>query len=133
MSSPATDTSANPVPTLDALQLALERTRIAFDRTLMAAERTATSLITFGFAIYKFFQLDVERPRQNHLIGPREFALAMVVLGLLSLVIGIAEHQRGRRQLRRQYRELPWSGAMITAILVVALGVLALLVMIFRE
>ena len=133
MNSPASDSSANPVSTLDTLQLALERTRIAFDRTLMAAERTATSLITFGFAIYKFFQLDVEHPRQNRLIGPREFALAMVILGLLSLVIGIAEHQRGRRQLRRQYRELPWSGAMITAILVVALGVLALLVMIFRE
>src|SRR3974390_3207797 len=133
MNSPASDSSANPVSTLDTLQLALERTRVAFDRTLMAVERTATSLITFGFAIYKFFQLDVEHPSQNHLIGPREFALVMVILGLLSLVVGIAEYQRGRRRLRSQYRELPRSGAMVTAVLVVVLGVLALFVMIFRD
>ena len=36
-------------------QLALDRTRLAYERTLMAWVRTATSLISFGFTIYKFF------------------------------------------------------------------------------
>ncbi len=39
--------------------------------------RTATSLITFGFSIYKFFQIEApdSEKQQNCLIGPREFAL----------------------------------------------------------
>ena len=37
-------------------RLAVERTRLANERTLMAWIRTATSLIAFGFTIFKFFQ-----------------------------------------------------------------------------
>jgi inner membrane protein YidH len=37
-------------------ELSLDRTIQAHDRTLMAWVRTATSLISFGFTIYKFFQ-----------------------------------------------------------------------------
>jgi putative membrane protein len=39
-----------------ATELAFDRTRAAYERTMMAWIRTATSLITFGFTIYKFFQ-----------------------------------------------------------------------------
>ena len=39
----------------DQVKLALERTFLAHERTLMAWVRTATSLITYGFALYKFF------------------------------------------------------------------------------
>ena len=37
----------------DRTDLAVERTLMALDRTLMAWVRTATSLISFGFTIYK--------------------------------------------------------------------------------
>ena len=40
----------------DRTNLAYERTALANDRTLMAWIRTSTSLISFGFTIYKFFQ-----------------------------------------------------------------------------
>ena len=40
----------------DATRLALSRTILAHDRTLMAWVRTSTSMISFGFTIYKFFQ-----------------------------------------------------------------------------
>ncbi len=44
--------------------LAVARTLLALDRTLMAWVRTATSLISFGFTIYKIFQqLAQIRPR----------------------------------------------------------------------
>jgi hypothetical protein len=38
-----------------ATKLAVERPRLACERTLMAWIRTAASLISFGFTIYKFF------------------------------------------------------------------------------
>ena len=48
---------ANQKITLDAsTKLAYDRTRLAYERTLMAWVRTGTSLITFGFTIYKFFE-----------------------------------------------------------------------------
>jgi len=49
-------------------KLAIERTRLAHERTLMAWVRTATSLISFGFTVYKFFQYLREsqgRPRPD--------------------------------------------------------------------
>ena len=39
-------------------RLALDRTHLAHERTLMAWVRTATSLISFGFTIYKFFSFE---------------------------------------------------------------------------
>ena len=38
-------------------KLAFDRTWVAYERTMLAWVRTATSLITFGFSIYKFFQI----------------------------------------------------------------------------
>jgi hypothetical protein len=57
---------------------------------MMAWIRTGTSLISFGFAIYKFFQLDlkVTGAQDNRPIGAREFALMMVGAGLLAVVLG---------------------------------------------
>jgi uncharacterized membrane protein YidH (DUF202 family) len=46
--------------TLDSgTRLAVERTRLAYERTLMAWVRTVASLISFGFTIYKFFELEL--------------------------------------------------------------------------
>jgi inner membrane protein YidH len=134
MNAPVTDLSTPSTQGLGALELALERTRVAYDNTLMATVRTATSLITFGFAIYKFFQLDLGRQTSDRLIGPREFALLMLMLGLLSLVAGVAEHLRNQRRLRLQWPNLPRSrGSIITAALVCILGILLLVAVIFRE
>ena len=41
------------------VNLAADRTRLAYERTMMAWTRTATSLSTFGFTIYKFFQIEL--------------------------------------------------------------------------
>ena len=55
-------------------RLALERTRIAYERTMMAWVRTATSMITFGFSVYKFFGFEpVQSDSIAPAIGPREF------------------------------------------------------------
>src|SRR5437879_13464014 len=91
-------------------KLAFDRTRVAFDRTMMAWIRTATSLITFGFSIYKFFQMERGLVKQEQrLIGPREFAVLMVGIGLLSLLLGVVEYRENMRSLIAQYPQIPRS------------------------
>jgi putative membrane protein len=49
----------------DSTELAVDRTWLAHERTLMAWVRTATSMISFGFTIYKFFQYEVDDRRST--------------------------------------------------------------------
>ena len=121
--------------TLDvSTRLAYERTRAAYDRTLMAWIRTAVSMISFGFTIFKFFQLDLgEHRRTDHLIGPREFAIAMVLIGLASLVMGTMEHRESMRELKADYPDMPPSRTAIFAGLISALGILALISVVVRQ
>jgi putative membrane protein len=113
--------------------LALERTRVAYERTMMAWVRTGTSLITFGFSVYKFFQLG--SPAQavaQSPIGTREFALGLLVLGLLSLVLGTVEHARDLRSLRVLHPDLPRSLSGLVAIVMASLGLAALVAVILN-
>ena len=75
-------------------QLALERTILSHERTLMGWIRTSTSLITFGFTIYKFFQLELQgRPPLQGAIGPRQFAVLMICIGLFSLMMATSSFE----------------------------------------
>jgi putative membrane protein len=114
-------------------QLAVDRTRLAHDRTLMAWVRTATSLISFGFTIYKFFQYMVEKGGAHEgRIGPREFAMAMIAIGLTGLVLATVQHQRDMASLRHHFPKLPYSLATVLAGLVAILGVGAFVAVILR-
>lgn len=118
----------------DSTRLAFERTRNSYENTMMSWIRTATSLITFGFSIYKFFQIEAPSEKQrNYLIGPREFAIALVCIGLLSLVLATLENRQNIRALGAQYAGKQRSLSVLVAALISILGVLALLAMIFRE
>ena len=115
-------------------KLAFDRTLVAYERTMLAWIRTATSLITFGFSIYKFFQ--IERgggEHNNRLIGPREFALLLVSLGLVSLLLATWEYRHNIRILRAQYPGTPRALAAVVAALIGVLGTLALLAVILRQ
>ena len=117
-----------------ATELAFDRTRAAYERTMMAWIRTATSLITFGFSIYKFFQ--IERPlreQPNRLIGPRGFAFTLVSIGLFSLILATIEHRQNIRTLGAQYAGKLRSLAVLVAALISILGVLALVAIVFRQ
>ncbi len=84
-----TDKASLDAPPVDTTRLALERTRVAYERTMMAWVRTGTSLITFGFSVYKFFQIEMKDSIVSQtLIGPRGFGLALIGIGLLSLLLG---------------------------------------------
>ena len=80
---------------------------------MMAWIRTATSLITFGFTIYKFFQLEVPRyEERKYLVGPRQFAIALVLLAraiAVYLCCGVFSHSALRVSIRHQH-VLFWGG-----------------------
>ncbi len=118
-----------------ATDLAADRTRLAYDRTLLAWMRTAISLITFGFSIYKFFQIELSRgePRPDRLIGPREFALLMILIGLVSLLMATLEHRHDLKELRAQYPMRNRPMATVLAALVSFLGLVALVAVLFRQ
>ena len=109
-------------------QLALDRTRLAYERTLMAWVRTATSLISFGFTIYKFFEyLKQEKaPITDRWFGPREFALLMIGTGLVALFLATIEHRRHLQTLRTHYGPMPYSLAAVVAVLIAILGLAGL-------
>jgi putative membrane protein len=115
-------------------QLALERTRLAYERTLMAWVRTATSLISFGFTIYKFFQYlrEGRSGAVDGAFGPRAFALMMIAIGLVALLLATADHRRHMTQLRAEYGQVPYSLAAVVALLIAVLGLLGLIVVLFR-
>jgi putative membrane protein len=99
----------------DSTRLAIDRTRLAHERTLMAWVRTSTSLISFGFTIYKFFQYlqdSADRPVPDRLIGPTQYAMLMIALGVIALAIASLEHRRSLQELQRQYGDLPRSNAL---------------------
>nr|WP_285801565.1 DUF202 domain-containing protein [Falsiruegeria litorea] len=109
-----------------ATRLALERTRIAYERTAMAWVRTATSFITFGFAIYKFFEIETRGidvgPR---VVGTQEFAIFLIVLGVATMLVGRLEHRRDLRALAKDYPGMPVSGTRLVSIAIGGIGVAA--------
>jgi putative membrane protein len=123
--------------TLDAgTRLAVDRTRLAYERTLMAWVRTAASMISFGFTIYKFFQLELkDRPDVPHLVGPREFAMTLIGIGLLSLLMSTLQHRHSLRALREEYGHViaPVSTAGVVAGLFTVLGLLAFVAVVLRQ
>jgi putative membrane protein len=134
---PSTELSSNRT------SLSFERTRMSSDRTLMSTVRTSLSLISFGFTIHEVFA------KGSNLIpaaagSGRRLGLALLSLGVLLLVMGILSHSRfdrglsARRErlhdmqlLRRavQYRATP---TYVTAVLLLAVGVLALIDIAFK-
>ena len=114
--------------------LAVERTRLAYDRTLMAWLRTAVSLISFGFTIYKFFQFELDRQATpSRVIGPTEFALGMILTGIVALMLALVEYNQNTGALRKEYgvQVVPRSMPVVVAAMVSVLGVAAVLMVLF--
>jgi putative membrane protein len=125
--------------------MSFQRTRMSAERTLMSVIRTSLSLIGFGFTIFQFF----EHLRESNLVtgsghAPRTFGLTLVFLGVAMLVVGIWYHleymlglRHERERLRREHlihgqSAYPVSMTLIIAVLLLAIGLLAILSMTLR-
>ncbi|HEY1927615.1 MAG TPA: DUF202 domain-containing protein [Caulobacteraceae bacterium] len=80
-------------------------TQLALQRTLMAATRTSVALIGFGFTVAKFFEEAREAvPEQLRLMrpeGPRNFGLALIAAGVVSLVMFAWQYHVAANALRK--------------------------------
>jgi putative membrane protein len=124
--------------------MSFQRTRMSADRTLMSVIRTSLSLIGFGFTIYQVFQKLYEADVLKRSNAPRHFGEALVVLGIGMLVLGIAYQFAFMTELRRQREQMkrdglihaeshfPVSLTMIVAISLLAIGIMAILSMVFH-
>jgi putative membrane protein len=108
-------------------QMAEERTWLAQERTLMAWIRTSTSLICFGFTIYKFFETDTGRSAvsAHSLINPREFAMLMIGTGLVALALSTYDHHRNLKHLPDVPGAAHATAAGVVAALVAVMGLIA--------
>lgn len=122
------DSRADVEPKWDVTQLALDRTWLAHERTLMAWVRTATSMIGFGFTIYKFFQLEAAN-KSSHLGGitPRDFAIVMISIGLATLLLATITRRKETKAIALQLRRRPGSLAELVAGMIFVFGVVVLL------
>ena len=126
----------NEVTKLDtSTRLAYARTFLAHERTLMAWVRTSSSLITFGFSIYKFFQLERDVGKdflRSQVVGPRQFSMILMIIGVVTLVLATIQHRHQMKILKIAYENMPMSTAGIVAGVVSVLGLGAILAVIFR-
>ena len=115
-------------------RLAADRTRLAYERTLMAWVRTATSLISFGFTIYKFFDFlrEGQSAPPDRLFSPREFALLMIGTGIVALLLAATDHRRHMQALRAEYGPMPASLSAAVAVFVGMLGLFGLVTVFLR-
>jgi putative membrane protein len=124
--------------------MSFQRTRMSADRTLMSVIRTSLSLIGFGFTIAQVFQKLREQDVITKAAAPRNFGLALVGLGIVLLVLGIVYHVQfmvGLRHLRESMRaeglihgesSFPVSLTLITALILLAIGLAAIVSMAFQ-
>ena len=123
--------------------MAFQRTRMAADRTLMAVIRTSLSLISFGFTIAKAFEKLREMSIVTSEKPARNFGIALVALGIVMLVAGIVYQVHFMLGLRAE-REMmkagglvhaesrfPPSMTLITAVVLLLIGVVAIVSLIF--
>jgi len=134
------DPVTSPPPTSDpSTVLAANRTALSFERTLMSSVRTALSLIGFGFTIAQLFS-KLRQSGMTKAVGadmPRNFGLALIILGVAVLIMGVLGHRKFERELNARgdtlYRDglLPseihyqLTPTFFAAIALIAIGLLA--------
>lgn len=116
---------------LNSNDLAFERTLLAENRTLMAWVRTAISLISFGFTIYKFFHETIGNA--DRFFSPRKVGMLMIGVGVLALIWGLMDHNAVIKKLRKSYPGVRRSKSAWLAVIILLFGLLLFVVALLRQ
>jgi putative membrane protein len=109
-----------------------EKARLAYEGALMSWIRTAISLISFGFTIYEFFKAN-QNENAGHLLTPRLVALAMILIGFISLLFAHIQHLTAYKKLRERCPALSRSLSSVFSSLILLFALLLSLAVIFRQ
>ena len=108
-------------------RLAYDRTYLAHERTLLAWIRTALSLISFGFAISKFFEfLHEKQGVAAPMLGAETVGKLMITIGVAGLALATLQQTRELRALRAQCPGLPRPVSWVAAVVLTLIGLIAL-------
>jgi putative membrane protein len=109
-------------------KLAFDRSWLAEERTMLAWVRTATSLITFGFAIYSFF--GIPSGAGHHVarhLAPEIFSVTLIAMGLIALLGAVFQRRQAVKFMKAQYPNVSrFSMAEVIGVFIGALGLFAL-------
>ena len=123
--------------------MSFQRTRMSADRTLMSVIRTSLSLISFGFTFYQVFGKLRESGTATH-AASGDFGIALVLLGIAMIILGILYHIQFMMGLRHERQAMknaglvhgeslfPVSLTLLTALVLLAIGVVAIVSMVFQ-
>jgi len=98
----------------------------------MAWIRTSTSLIAFGFTIFKFFQYLATQEHRHTIVRPWVVGMVMILVGLTGLALAWVQHRQQMKALTAQAGPLPYSISGVMAGLIAVLGITALVVVTMR-
>jgi putative membrane protein len=105
----------------------------------MAWVRTAMSLISFGFTIYKFFQYlqnQESGAQADLLLTPRAVGLVMIGIGVGSLLLATIDYRRETSALHERYKAYgPFRRSIAAAVaaVVTGLGIIGFVLVLLRQ
>lgn len=109
-------------------ELAQTRTLLAMDRTLLAWIRTSLSLFAFGFTLARFVH---DLIKNKALVdfktqSPEQLGITLMLLGILGLICGTAEHWLSLRKLNSEIQVARWSSTLAVAVSLIVISILLL-------
>jgi uncharacterized membrane protein YidH (DUF202 family) len=111
-------------------ELALDKMELALYRAQMAMVRTATTMTTVGFAIYKLLKEKIEKGEDSlaiRITTPRTIAVTLFFAGFLGLITYSIRHMRSLKKIGRFTRAKLFSGVMLMSYILFLLTVLLLI------
>jgi len=105
-------------------QIQLERTRTAFERLQLAWIRTCLTMLTIGVGSYEYFYNRLEKGQAPllNIISGRELGLFLILAAFAMLLLATIQHTKNMTSLKRQYKEMRFSVALVLSYLLLALS-----------
>lgn len=108
----------------------LQKTELALERTLLAWVRTATNLLTFGFAVMKLMEDKARQPGRHpmlEIIRPETIGYVMIGAGFMGLLMSVVSYCKNAKLFGGTNRHIYLSPSMLVSYVILLLSFLILI------